>query len=37
MPDDIFEMFAGDLEIKDNGQVVEHGPTIGHAVVRGSG
>ncbi|CAF1215508.1 unnamed protein product [Adineta steineri] len=37
MPDDIFEMFAGDLEIKDNGQVIKHGSTIVHAVVRGSG
>jgi len=37
IPDDIFEIFAGDLQIKDNGQLVEHGPTVTHAVVRGSG
>jgi hypothetical protein len=36
-PDDIFEMFAGDLRIEDNGQIVEHGPSVAHAIVRGSG
>jgi hypothetical protein len=36
-PDDIFETFAGDLRIKNNGQVVIHGPSVAHAVVRGSG
>jgi hypothetical protein len=37
IPDNIFETFAGDLQIKDNGQVVEHGSSVGHAIVRGSG
>jgi hypothetical protein len=36
-PDDIFELAIGDLQIKDSGQLVEHGPSVGHAVVRGSG
>jgi hypothetical protein len=36
-PDDIFEMFAGDLKLEDNGQIVEHGPSVAHAIVRGSG
>ena len=37
IPNDIFEMFAGDLQINDNGQLVEHGPSVTHAIVRGSG
>ncbi|CAF1121161.1 unnamed protein product [Rotaria sordida] len=37
IPDDIFDMFAGDLKIKDNGQVVEHGPSVCHASIRGNG
>ena len=37
IPDDIFEIFAGDLQIMENGQVVEHGPSVSHALVRGSG
>jgi hypothetical protein len=37
IPDDIFETSAGDLRIEDNSQIVVHGPSVGHAVVRGSG
>jgi hypothetical protein len=37
IPDDIFENFAGDLQIESNGQIVVHGPSVAHAVVRGSG
>ncbi|CAF3898101.1 unnamed protein product [Rotaria sp. Silwood1] len=37
MPDDFFDMYAGELKIQDNGQIVEHGPSVCHASVRGSG
>lgn len=36
-PDDIFEVYAGHLEIQEHGQIVQHGSSVGHAVVRGSG
>lgn len=36
-PDDIFDVYAGNLEIQEYGQIVQHGSSIGHAVVRGSG
>jgi hypothetical protein len=37
IPDDIFDTFAGDLQIENNGQTVVHGPSVAHAIVRGSG
>ncbi|CAF2689951.1 unnamed protein product [Rotaria sp. Silwood2] len=36
IPDDVFDMFSGDLTIKNDGQVVEHGPSVCHASIRGS-
>lgn len=34
---EIFDMFAGDLRIEDNGQVVVHGSSVAHACVQGNG
>ena len=36
IPNDIFDIYAGNLQIQENGQIVQHGPSVSHAVVRGS-
>ncbi|CAF1183377.1 unnamed protein product [Adineta ricciae] len=35
-PDDIFDIFAGDLRVENRQQTAIHGPSVAHAVVRGS-